>query len=63
MVAQLPLDVIAVGNYRWVRLKQQLAAIEDTPDLSEPLGLPMREVIAAPAARALVEKGNVPLSR
>lgn len=60
-----PLDIIAVGNYQWERLKLQLAAIEhalnsDTPDLSEPLGLPMREAIAAHAARAEIverEKG------
>lgn len=59
-----PLDIIAVGNYRWERLKQQLAAIEhalnsDTPDLSQPLGLPMSETIAAHAARAgIVERGK-----
>ncbi|WP_143242181.1 hypothetical protein [Agrobacterium fabrum] len=60
-----PLDIIAVGNYQWERLKKQLAAIEnalnsDTPDLGEPLGLPMSEAIAAHAARAAIlekEKG------
>lgn len=60
-----PLDIIAVGNYQWERLKKQLAAIEialnsDTPDLSEPLGLPMSQAIAAHVARAAIierEKG------
>ncbi|MGR9363633.1 hypothetical protein ACU8OO_34830 (plasmid) [Rhizobium leguminosarum] len=60
-----PLDIIAVGNYQWERLKKQLAAIEDaldsdTPDLSEPLDLPMSAAIAAHAAQAAIierEKG------
>ncbi|WP_323572360.1 hypothetical protein [Rhizobium sp. 28DA2] len=54
-----PLDIISVGNYQWERLKKQLAAIEnalnsDTPDLGEPLGLPMSAAIAAHAARAAI---------
>lgn len=59
-----PLDIIATGNYRWERLNQQLATIEealnsDTPDLSESLGLPMSEAMAAHAARAeIVERGK-----
>ena len=60
-----PLDIITVGNYRFDRLKQQLVAIDQalssvTPDLSNPLGLPMSEAIAAHAARFLIverEKG------
>lgn len=63
-----PLEITAVGNYQWERLKQQVAAIEraldsDKPDLSEPLGLPMSVAIAAHAARGQIVEREKGLAR
>lgn len=51
-----PLVIIKAGDYRWTRLKQQLAAVElalnsDEPDPFNPIGLPMSAAAAVWAAK------------
>lgn len=58
-----PLDIVKAGDYRWTRLKQQVAAIEralnaNEPRLFDPRGLPMSAAAAAWAAKAASDENE-----